>query len=246
ADGTATGSTINDGGTQYVLAGGTANNTTINNGLMQNADGEDTGTTVKNGGVYELGRNNSYYYGQSAASDLTVEAGGWATVYAGTLTGATVTGENATLMLMRQQTGTDLSLTGNVTVTDHARLVAQRDADMSGADLSLRSEGALILTGDADCPEKGCSWSVNSLAPANGDVVFYDTAVTPVSDGRYQTLTTGSLSGSGSFYMHTNVASGQGDRLVVTGTAEGNHRVYVQDTGVSPTAGTGLTLVTTG
>ncbi|KAB3082343.1 autotransporter outer membrane beta-barrel domain-containing protein, partial [Escherichia coli] len=38
----------------------------------------------------------------------------------------------------------------------------------------------------------------------------------------------------------------QGDRLVVTGTAEGNHRVYVADTGVSPEAGADLTLVTTG
>ncbi|KAB3081684.1 autotransporter outer membrane beta-barrel domain-containing protein, partial [Escherichia coli] len=52
----------------------------------------------------------------------------------------------------------------------------------------------------------------------------------------------GSLSGNGNFYMHTNVAAGQGDRLVVTGTAEGSHRVYVADTGVSPKAGTDLTL----
>ncbi|KAB3081707.1 hypothetical protein F9222_26855, partial [Escherichia coli] len=32
----------------------------------------------------------------------------------------------------------------------------------------------------------------------------------------------------------------EGGRLVVTGTAEGSHRVYVADTGVSPEAGTDL------
>ncbi|ENY9850662.1 pertactin-like passenger domain-containing protein, partial [Escherichia coli] len=115
---------------------------------------------------------------------------------------------------------------------------------MSGADLTLGSQGTLILKGDTGCPEEGCSWTVKSLTLDNGEVAFYDTAA--VSDGGYQSLTTESLSGNGNFYMHTNVAAGQGDRLVVTGTAEGSHRVYVADTGVSPAAGTDLTLVTTG
>ncbi|KAB3083999.1 hypothetical protein F9222_25825, partial [Escherichia coli] len=101
--GTATGATIKDGGGQIVWSGGTATGTTIENGgLMQNA-GEDSSTTVKDGGVYELGRNNVgstdspyyLYYGTARASDLTVEAGGRAEVYAGTLTGATVSGANA-------------------------------------------------------------------------------------------------------------------------------------------------------
>ena len=53
---------------------------------MQNA-GEDSGTTVKSGGVYELGRvatsdpDSLYgYYGTARASGLTVEAGVRATV----------------------------------------------------------------------------------------------------------------------------------------------------------------------
>ena len=161
---------------------------------MQNA-GEDTGTTVKSGGVYELGRivydGRNGYFGTSSASDLTVDAGGRATVYAGTLTGATVSGEDATLTLMTPQTETKdsdftLSLTGNVSVTDHARLVAQRGADMSGADLTLGSQGTLILKGDTGCPEEGCSWTVKSLTLDNGEVAFYDTAA--VSDGGYQSL----------------------------------------------------------
>ena len=93
--------------------------------------------------------------------------------------------------------------------------MSQRGADMSGAELTLSSQGGLILKGDTGCPEEGCSWTVNSLTLDNGAVAFYDTAA--VSDGGYQSLTTGSLSGNGNFYMHTNVAAGQGDRLVVTG-----------------------------
>ncbi|HBA2641153.1 TPA: hypothetical protein J6M74_004676, partial [Escherichia coli] len=108
--GTAKDTTINNGGVQTVYSGGSATNTAINaGGLMQNA-GEDTGTTVKSGGVYELGRivygGRNDYFGTSSASDLTVDAGGRATVYAGTLTGATVSGEDATLTLMTPQTET--------------------------------------------------------------------------------------------------------------------------------------------
>ncbi|HHN8868776.1 TPA: AIDA repeat-containing protein, partial [Escherichia coli] len=170
---TATGTTVSKSGMQTVYAGGKAEDTIINEGgLMLNA-GEDSGTTVKDGGVYELGRYNAgstdypyyRYYGTAGASDLTVEAGGRATVYAGTLTGATVSGANASLTLMTPQTETydsdlTLSLKGQVSVTEGGRLVAQRGADMSEADLSLSSQGTLILKGDADCPENGCSWSV--------------------------------------------------------------------------------------
>ncbi|HHN8868849.1 TPA: AIDA repeat-containing protein, partial [Escherichia coli] len=169
---------LENGGKLTVVDGTTAKDTIINEGgLMQNT-GEDTGTTVNRGGVYELGRysfgspdNPIYGYGYNStasASDLKVETGGRATVYAGTLTGATVSGKDATLTLMTPQTETydsdlTLSLKGKVSVTEGGRLVAQRDADMSEADLSLSSQGTLILKGDTDCPENGCSWSVNRL-----------------------------------------------------------------------------------
>ena len=134
--------TIYQGGSQIVQ--GKATDTTIYKGsLMQNAGGKDSGTTVKDGGVYELGRKATdspgypyQYYGTASASDLTVEADGRAEVYAGTLTGATVSGANASLTLMTPQTKTadgdlPLSLTGQVSVTGGGRLVSQRGADIS-------------------------------------------------------------------------------------------------------------------
>ncbi|KAB3081699.1 hypothetical protein F9222_26890, partial [Escherichia coli] len=77
-------------------------------------------------------------YDTAGASGLKVEAGGRAEVYAGILTGATVSGANASLTLMTPQTETadgdrTLSLTGQVSVTEGGRLVSQRGADMSGA-----------------------------------------------------------------------------------------------------------------
>ena len=253
-DTSATDTTIRDGGYQYVESGGTATGTTIDNGgLMQNVGGKDSGTTVKDGGVYELGRYNAgfadtpdyRYHGLSSASDLSVETGGRAAVYAGTLSGATVKGANASLTLMTPQTETadgdlTLSLTGKVSVTEGGRLVSQRGADMSGAELTLSSQGGLILKGDTGCPEEGCSWTVKSLTLDNGAVAFYDTAA--VSDGGYQSLTTGSLSGNGNFYMHTNVAAGQGDRLIVTGTDERRRRGRrgLQSDGCGRSCGSGM------
>ncbi|KAB3082922.1 hypothetical protein F9222_26485, partial [Escherichia coli] len=59
SDTTADHTTIRDGGKLIVNNGGTTRNTGIEKGgLMQNA-GEDSGTTVKDGGVYELGRYNA-------------------------------------------------------------------------------------------------------------------------------------------------------------------------------------------
>ncbi|KAB3083010.1 hypothetical protein F9222_26425, partial [Escherichia coli] len=146
--GTATGTIIESGGLQTVYAGGKAGDTIINEGgLMQNAGGEDSGTTVKNGGIYEIVFAPYTDY-TTRASDLTVEAGGRAEVYAGTLTGATVSGANASLTLMTIIDDKEMnlvfpSLTGQVSVTEGGRLVSQRGADMSGAELTLSSQGGL-------------------------------------------------------------------------------------------------------
>ncbi|WP_044076472.1 pertactin-like passenger domain-containing protein, partial [Escherichia coli] len=46
----------------------------------------------------------------------------------------------------------------------------------------------------------------------------------------YNTLTTSELSGSGNFYLHTNVAGSRGDQLIVNNNATGNFKIFVQDT----------------
>ncbi len=72
------------------------------------------------------------------------------------------------------------------------------------------------------------------------------TAAPATTNGIYNTLTTNELSGSGNFYLHTNVAGSRGDQLVVNNNATGNFKIFVQDTGVSPQSDDAMTLVKTG
>ncbi|WP_288065370.1 autotransporter outer membrane beta-barrel domain-containing protein, partial [Rodentibacter caecimuris] len=61
----------------------------------------------------------------------------------------------------------------------------------------------------------------------------------------FQTLTIkGNLTGSGIFNLNTNIAENKGDKIIIEGTAEGNHKLGVKDHGVAA-ANKKLTLVET-
>lgn len=61
----------------------------------------------------------------------------------------------------------------------------------------------------------------------------------------FQTLTIkGNLTGSGTFNLNTNIAENKGDKIIVEGTAEGDHKLGVKDHGVA-VANKKLTLVET-
>ncbi|MGE9527577.1 pertactin-like passenger domain-containing protein, partial [Escherichia coli] len=60
-------------------------------------------------------------------------------------------------------------------------------------------------------------------------------------------LTLGSLSGSGTFRMNTDIASHTGDMLNVAGNASGNFVLDIKNTGLEPvSAGAPLQVVQTG
>ena len=61
----------------------------------------------------------------------------------------------------------------------------------------------------------------------------------------YATLTiTGNLTGSGTFNLNTNIAENKSDKIVVQGTAEGNHKIGVTNQGANVANGK-VTLVET-
>lgn len=61
----------------------------------------------------------------------------------------------------------------------------------------------------------------------------------------FQTLTiTGNLTGSGTFNLNTNIAENKGDKIIVQGTAEGNHKIGITNQGAN-VADHKLTLVET-
>ncbi|EIE5086479.1 autotransporter outer membrane beta-barrel domain-containing protein, partial [Escherichia coli] len=110
------------------------------------------------------------------------------------------------------------------------------------------SRGSVWLNSNNSCAgTSNCEYRVNSLLLNDGNVYLSAQTVAPATtNGIYNTLTTNELSGSGNFYLHTNVAGSRGDQLVVNNNATGNFKIFVQDTGVSPQSDDAMTLVKTG
>ncbi|HEI5016321.1 TPA: AIDA repeat-containing protein, partial [Escherichia coli] len=240
----ATNMLLENGGNLLVLAGTEARDSTVDKGgAMQNL-GQDSATKVNSGGQYTLGRSKDEFQALARAEDLQV-AGGTAIVYAGTLADASVSGATGSLSLMTPRDNvTPVKLEGAIRITDSATFTIGNGVDTTLADLTAASRGSVWLNSNNSCAgTSNCVYRVNSLLLNDGDVYLSAPATT---NGIYNTLTTSELSGSGNFYLHTNIAGSRGDQLVVNNNATGNFKIFVQDTGVSPQSDDAMTLVKTG
>ncbi|HDZ9975620.1 TPA: AIDA repeat-containing protein, partial [Escherichia coli] len=240
----ATNMLLENGGNLLVLAGTEARDSTVDKGgAMQNL-GQDSATKVNSGGQYTLGRSKDEFQALARAEDLQV-AGGTAIVYAGTLADASVSGATGSLSLMTPRDNvTPVKLEGAIRITDSATFTIGNGVDTTLADLTAASRGSVWLNSNNSCAgTSNCEYRVNSLLLNDGDVYLSAPATT---NGIYNTLTTSELSGSGNFYLHTNIAGSRGDQLVVNNNATGNFKIFVQDTGISPQSDDAMTLVKTG
>lgn len=217
-------------------------------------------TLIASGGTVISGKTN----GLNVTQDLAADGGGGSQVR---LDGSTVMSETASAILVRAATdgttgtatievnngsqliggnGTILEVTGGMTAdftadnsqlsgdvvvddTSSANLVLRNNASLRGnlvnvQSLALQSGGRWTLTQDAQ---------VGDLSLDDGTVDFTDRDTTP----GFKTLTLDSLGGSGVFVMGIDLASGTGDLLKITGTAEGNHQLSIASTGVDPVEG---------
>ncbi|MSF23072.1 hypothetical protein GKG33_15970, partial [Escherichia coli] len=217
----ATNMLLENGGNLLVLAGTEARDSTVGNGgAMQNL-GQDFATKVNSGGQYTLGRSKDEFQALARAEDLLI-AGGTAIVYAGTLADASVSGATGSLSLMTPRDNvTPVKLEGVVRITDSATLTIGNGVDTTLADLTAASRGSVWLNSNNSCAgTSNCEYRVNSLLLNDGDVYLSaQTAAPATTNGIYNTLTTSELSGSGNFYLHTNVAGSRGDQLVVNNNA---------------------------
>ncbi|EJJ0329263.1 autotransporter outer membrane beta-barrel domain-containing protein [Escherichia coli] len=241
--------TVN-GGTQFVFADGQTSNTLVQNGGNVVSIGLDKNTTVNTGGQYSLGLSldgDRAIYSSSARSENLNITNGSAQVYAGTVNGAIISGENGSLGLRSpQNTDYPVTLLGSVSVADRARLIAQNGVNLQAVNLTLSNGGRLLLNESSECvTAKPCEWKIDSLNMNDGSVVFHGTEEGQTSSA-YHTLITKTLSGNGSFYLHTQMANGMADQLKVTGEASGSHKVYISDSGQQLTEDANLTLVSTG
>ena len=123
----------------------------------------------------------------------------------------------------------------------HLNLTASKNSKLTGAilenpDWPVKNEINLSMSNSQWSFNK--SSSLNNLYANNSEITF-----TPTSE--YKTLTIkDNLTGSSTFNLNTNIAEYKSDKIVVKGTAEGNHKIGVTNQGANVANGK-VTLVET-
>ncbi|VTX81964.1 autotransporter outer membrane beta-barrel domain-containing protein [Haemophilus haemolyticus] len=123
----------------------------------------------------------------------------------------------------------------------HLNLTASKNSKLTGAilenpDWPVKNEINLSMSNSQWSFNK--SSSLNNLYANNSEITF-----TPASE--YKTLTIkDNLTGSSTFNLNTNIAENKSDKIVVKGTAEGNHKIGVTNQGANVANGK-VTLVET-
>ena len=123
----------------------------------------------------------------------------------------------------------------------HLNLTASKNSKLTGAilenpDRSVKNEINLSMSNSQWSINK--SSTLNNLHANNAEITF-----TPTSE--YKTLTIkDNLTGSSTFNLNTNIAENKSDKIVVKGTAEGNHKIGVTNQGANVANGK-VTLVET-
>ncbi|QLY69366.1 autotransporter outer membrane beta-barrel domain-containing protein [Citrobacter freundii] len=258
AGGSAANMLLENEGYLTVFSGHQASDTTVgSNGTLDVRSGgvlygtttlTDKGTLV---GDVVTNEGNLYYLNNSAAA------------FAGTLTGTgTLTQEGGSTRfsgLLSQDGGIVLKSGGAMTMD--ALQAKANVTTQSGTTLTL--DNGTILTGNVagdstgagDMAIKGASvWhldgdsTVGALTLDNGTVDFRPSTTTRLTPAfQAVSLSLGSLSGSGTFRMNTDIASHTGDMLNVAGNASGNFVLDIKNTGREPvSAGAPLQVVQTG
>ena len=123
----------------------------------------------------------------------------------------------------------------------HLNLTASKNSKLTGAilenpDSPVKNEISLSMSNS--------QWSFNKSSTLNNlDANSSEITFTPTSE--YKTLTIkDNLTGSSTFNLNTNIAENKSDKIVVKGTAEGNHKIGVTNQGANIADGK-VTLVET-
>ena len=110
----------------------------------------------------------------------------------------------------------------------HLNLTASKNSKLTGAilenpDWPVKNEINLSMSTSQWSFNK--SSALNNLDASNSEITFAPTS-------EYKTLTIkDNLTGSGTFNLNTNIAENKNDKIVVKGTAEGNHKIGVTNQG---------------
>ncbi|MBN6377773.1 autotransporter outer membrane beta-barrel domain-containing protein [Escherichia coli] len=242
---TATGTTINSGGVQYVSSGGSATSTTINSGGNQyvSSGGSATSTTINSGG-------NQYVSGGGSATSTTINSGGNQYVSSGG--SATSTTINSGGMLSVSSGGSAVGITQN----SGGRISANTSAILSGTNINgsfsiaggsasnmlLENGGLLTVLGGHDASDTTVG-SDGTLSVQSGGVLRGTTTLTDKG-----TLVGDVVTNEGNLYFLNNSAATFAGALTGTGTLTqegGNTRfsgLLSQDGGITLQSGAAMTM----
>ncbi|HAX7125659.1 TPA: autotransporter outer membrane beta-barrel domain-containing protein [Escherichia coli] len=266
----------NDNGS-FSIAGGSAVNMLLENGgYLTVFDGHQASDTmVGSDGTLDV-RSGGVLYGTTTLTDKGTLVGDVVTnegnlyylnnsaaTFTGILTGTgtlTQEGGNTRFSGLLSQDGGIFLQSGGVMTMDALQAKANVTTQ-SGTTLTL--DNGTILTGNVagdstgagNMVVKGASvWhldgdsTVGALTLDDGTVDFRPSTTTRMTPAfQAVSLALGSLSGSGTFRMNTDIASHTGDMLNVAGNASGNFVLDIKNTGLEPvSAGAPLQVVQTG
>lgn len=240
--GTSNRTLVNAGGVQNVFSNGTANGTVLNGGVqtLQNPGAQAIDTVINQGGVQRvtlMASATGTVINQGGVQVVTESGAVWNTwvlsdgvqnLERGPAGGAVA---NDTRVEGGVQNVYDSTTANNSTVSNGGQVNLYSGAQANG--LIAEADGTVNVM------EHGVK-TVDSLTLNGGRLAF-----APGTDGTFKTFTVEALSGSGTVLMNTDIATGQGDLLVVQGAglASGNHTLVVADSGHEPSAADGRLLL---
>lgn len=232
-----TGTNANSVGIQVIGATLNAASSTIvggTNGMsFRSVSASTPASTVTLDDTKVVGQNGSAIFvrgdaaGDGAVANITVG------------NGSSLTGSNGVMLDVQRggvanMTVNNSALTGDVTAEagSTANVVLNNQSVLTGrlenvASLSANSNAQWVMIGDG---------SVANVSMNGGSIKFGDPTA-------FHTLSVGTLSGSGTFLMDANFATGQADFLNVTGTASGNHNLLIGSSGTDPLSNNSLHVV---
>ncbi|MDM2934971.1 autotransporter outer membrane beta-barrel domain-containing protein [Citrobacter sp. Cu233] len=235
----ASATTVGSGGTLDVRSGGVLYGTTT-----LTDKGTLVGDVVTNeGNLYYLNNSAATFTGSLTGSGILTQEGG-STRFSGLLSqdGGIILQSGGAMTMDALQAKANVTTQSGTTLTldNGSILTGSVEGDNTGAgDMTVKGASVWHLDGDS---------TVGALTLDNGSVDFRPPTTTRLTPAfQAVSLALGSLSGSGTFRMNTDIAAHTGDMLKVTGNASGNFVLDIKNTGLEPvSAGAPLQVVQTG
>ena len=226
--GTATGATINNGGVQEI-SGGTVTGATVNGGSQIVKAGTATDAMINNGGVQEISGGT--------VTGTTVNGGSQIVMNGGSASATKLTaGSTGTLYVSAGGAASEIVMAGGtVSVEDNA---TAQIATATGGTLKLLETGlAEAVFGGLDAG----TFTVDTLT-ATGDTVKLGLGGNggEAASAVGKTLNIGTLNGSAKFYVNTDLANNQSDKINITNSTKNqstilvNYDATVAATGTAP------------